>query len=144
TSAETLGSQPAPAFEGKVDETNASPVEPIAAIQGENVFPSQDAPAPVPASAGNLQLPDSDGPYKIPDPAAEPPKLEIANEPSAPQVFEEETFRYSPRGETPMIRNWKMLGLKTVLARALAASSSPGIAEDQPDKNSNQTAAPTR
>jgi hypothetical protein len=145
TSAETLGSQPAPAFEGKVDETNASPVEPIAAIQGENVSPSQDAPAPVPASAGNLQLPDSDGPYKIPDPAAEPPKLEIANEPSAPQVFEEETFRYSPRGETPMIRNWKMIGLQTVLAAALAASPNPTYAQEGSEgkKNSDEKAGPS-
>jgi hypothetical protein len=145
TSAETLGSQPAPAFEGKVDETNASPVEPIAAIQGENVSPSQNAPAPAPTSAGNLQLPDLAGPYKIPDPAAEPPKLEIANEPSAPQVFEEETFRYSPRGETPMIRNWKMLGLQTVLAAALAASPNPTYAQEGSEgkKNSDEKAGPS-
>ncbi len=138
TSAETPESQSVPAFAREAENTESGPEQPTRAIPVGNVSSTQDIPAP--DAAAELQLPDSSGPYKMPDLAAETPKVETAeavpmNEFSAPQVFDEETFRNSQRGETPMIRNWKMLGLQTVLAAALAAAPSPTYALDDQTQN---------
>jgi hypothetical protein len=133
TSAETPESQSAPAFAREAENTESGPEQPTGAVPVVNLSTTQDIAAP--DAAAELHLPDSSGPYKMPDLAAEPPKVETAeavpiSEFSAPQVFDEETFRNSQRGETPMIRNWKMLGLQTVLAAALAAAPDSSYALD--------------
>jgi hypothetical protein len=122
-SAETLWHGPVLTAAKEAGDSDPGPEKPIAAPGEENAAGKEEQSAP-----------DSDGAYKIPDLATEPPKLEtaqgIATELSAPPVFEEEMFRYSQRGETPMIRNWKMLGLQTLLAAALAAAPNPASAEE--------------
>jgi ribosomal protein L29 len=143
TSAETPESQSAPAFAREAENTESSPEQPTGAVPVVNLSATQDIAAP--DAAAELHLPDSSGPYKMPDLAAEPPKVETAeavpiSEFSAPEVFDEETFRNSQRGETPMIRNWKMLGLQTVLAAALAAAPSSSYALD--DQNQGKEGKP--
>jgi hypothetical protein len=84
-----------------------------------------EIPAPDPA--------DSAGAYKIPD-LPETPKLEPP-EPAplpAPIDFDAGNLFFSlPRGDTPMIRTWKMLGYPAILAAAFSTAPHLGWADDK-------------
>jgi hypothetical protein len=104
--------------------------------QGPAVPPPADGPAileiPAPDSA------DSPGPYKIPDPPAEGAQLQPSESAPAPISLDAGNLfnEYSLRGDTPMIRTWKLLGYPAILAAALTTPPSLG-ADDNGKQNSD-------
>jgi len=87
---------------------------------------------------------DSTGAYKIPD-LPEAPAAERPSAPGSPQLEPSEPatlpapidfdagnlFNSSLRGDTPMIRTWKMLGYPAILAAALSTTPQLAWADDK-------------
>jgi hypothetical protein len=105
--------------------------------QGPAVPSPDDVPAVLEIPAPDLT--DSPGPYKVPDLPSEaanpqPPEQGPAPAPigfDAGNLFNESSLR----GDTPMIRTWKLLGYPAILAAALAAAPQLAGAQDE-TKNS--------
>jgi hypothetical protein len=122
TSAEAPNRPSAPALPSEADNTGwiaKAPPVPVPEDQPTLL----EIPVPDPA--------DLTSAYKIPDlpeaPKPEAPKLE-APEPSAAPIIDDagNLIISSLRGDTPMIRTWKMLGYPAILAAAL--STAPQLA----------------
>jgi hypothetical protein len=124
----------------KLDITSAnSPDGPLAAA-----FPSEvddvKAGSPLPESVLEVPAPDpadSRGAYKIPDLPTVAPALEPVETTPAP-IFDGpgNLFIRSLRGDTPMIRTWKMLGYPAILAAALSTTPQLATADDKPTSDS--------
>lgn len=117
TSAEAPTRLPAPAFSSEADDTGWIAQAPPLPAPGD--MPTVlEIPAPDPA--------DSTSAYKIPD-LPEAPKVESPEPSAAPIVYDAgNLFISSLRGDTPMIRTWKMLGYPAILAAAF--STAPHLA----------------
>ena len=108
-------------------------------VQGPAVPPIGDGPAVLEIPAPDLA--DSPGPYKVPDLPAETRPLQSA-EPSpapAPNSFDAGNLFIESllRGDTPMIRTWKLLGYPAILAAALTTTPSSLSAGDDGKQNSD-------
>jgi len=113
TSAERPANPPAPAFSSEAGLIAQGPVVP----SPDDVPAMLEIPAPDPA--------DSPGPYKVPDLPLEAPHLEPPEQSSTPAPIVLDAGNLfidsSLRGDTPMMRTWKMLGYPAILTAALAA-----------------------
>jgi hypothetical protein len=125
----------------KLDITSVQePANSVPAISSDAGLMAQgtavaDGPAGLEIPAPDLT--DSAGAYKIPDlPAETPPLPSPAPAPisfDAGNLFVESSLR----GDTPMIRTWKMLGYPAILTAALAAAPSLAEADDTAKQNSD-------
>jgi len=125
----------------KLDITSAQkPANSVPAISSDVGLMAQ-GPA-VPEGPAVLEIPapdptDSPGAYKIPDlPAETTPSPSSAPAPisfDAGNLFVESSLR----GDTPMIRTWKMLGYPAILTAALAAAPSWAGPDDGAKPNSD-------
>jgi len=113
--------------------------------QGPSVPTPDDRPAVLEIPAPDLT--DSPGPYKVPDLPPETPQAQ-SPEPSptpAPISFDAGNLftESSLRGDTPMIRTWKLLGYPAILTAALAAAPTwaggDETGKQNTDKKSNVT-----
>ncbi len=94
---------------------------------------SAEAPAAAPAPAPQVEIRPPDEPPQLradaPGSVTAPPGYNV------PVVEIPEYLRYSQRGETPMMRTWKQLGLPAILAASFAASpSAQALAQASEDK----------
>lgn len=104
------------------EEGAPSVVPPPAPVQTVSDPPPEVRPsAPSPIEAPSLPPPD-------PPPAVAPPAVEPAPLPAVagvgeavPQPGDFDSVRNPHRGDSPMMTTWRMLGLQTLLAAALAA-----------------------
>ena len=109
--------------------------------QGPAVPPIGDGPAVLEIPAPDLA--DSSGPYKVPDLPAETPALQPAAQSPAPasisfdagNLFIESSFR----GDTPMIRTWKLLGYPAILAAALTTTTPSSLSAGDDGKQNSDT-----
>jgi hypothetical protein len=109
--------------------------------QGAVVSPISEGPAVLEIPAPDQA--DSPGPYKVPDLPPETPPLQPPEQTPAPapisfdagNLFIESSFR----GDTPMIRTWKMLGYPAILAAALTTTPSSLSAGDEGKPNSDKS-----
>jgi hypothetical protein len=121
-SAKGPANPPAPAFSSEAGLMAQGPVTP----SPDDVPAILEIPAPDPA--------DSPGPYKVPDLPVEAPHLLPPEQPStpAPIVWDSGNLFIdsSLRGDTPMMRTWKMLGYPAILTAALTAAHQIAAAQD--------------
>jgi hypothetical protein len=108
--------------------------------QGPAVSLIGDGPAVLEIPAPDLA--DSPGPYKVPDLPAETPALQAAAQSPAPAPISFDAgnlfIESSLRGETPMIRTWKLLGYPAILFAALTTTpSSLSAGDDGKQQNSD-------
>lgn len=106
--------------------------EPVPAVVVES------APAPMLHPEATPREPAALGTPEPPAPLDAGPGVVLI--PATPPVLEDDVIavRVSHPGDTPMISEWKLLGLQTVLAGALvAASTGPIAAADAPEKGSS-------
>lgn len=107
------------------------------------------APTPVPPPAAPV-MPAPAAPAPEPMPPAQPVPAPVAPEPQAEvplvvpagatQTVSDDSciIRNPLRGDTPMMRDWKMLGLNSFLAGAMAIAPTPALAADQAPAEPNK------
>jgi hypothetical protein len=144
TSAESPPGPSAAAIPSEADETGWIAHAPQAPNPG-------DTPAVLEIPAPDST--DSAGAYKIPDlqgaPAVEPPSspqvepVEPAPLPAPIDFDAGNLFNSSSRGDTPMIRTWKMLGYPAILAAAFATAPQLTWADEKTGQGSDAKAEPS-
>jgi len=119
-------SQPAPVQVSQPENPGTLP--PAAAPMGPSLPPLPELPA-LPAIQESNQAPPLP---PLPQPVVPvPPPSPSTGEGADPALVELDCIRKPHRGDTPMMRHWKMLGLPALLAAALTAAP---VVADNTDK----------
>ncbi|GIW79102.1 MAG: hypothetical protein KatS3mg105_0909 [Gemmatales bacterium] len=121
---------------------NTTSAEPCPQPTGET------PPAETPAQAPTALPPEiSEDSRPTTGPELSPPEAEVPEEPIRPVIAVEPTrdrfiaVRLTHRGDTPMIHNWKSLGLQALLAGALASAPTLSAPPTKAEPNADEVIA---